>query len=110
MGSDNGSSYQKKYQEISAEDSDLSHNTNDGLSPSRIRRLVIIGALIAAAVGSYFAITLTRGSASANIEKTISTSKTVQVKKNGKLRLFDHLSTLIRVFDTWFMSVCLLHC
>lgn len=54
-----------------------------------------LGAVAAVCVGLFYLVTGTKGSSQHAVDKTISQSGMVQMKSNGKLKLFDSHSTLL---------------
>lgn len=92
---DNGNSYQKKYDGASGtyQQIDIDISNGDARPHNRnIRRVLLVGAAVAIAVGVYYGVTMPRTNPQAVVNKAISSSGTVQVKSDGKLKLFDNLS------------------
>jgi hypothetical protein len=106
-GSNNGgSSYQKydgasgSYQPVDGSDfEDLNSGSNHGRGAAsggnRWKTLAAMGVVVAAAVGVYYTVTTPKMNHNQEqIDKAISASGSgLQVKSNGKLKLFDSLST-----------------
>jgi hypothetical protein len=97
-------SYQKydgasgSYQEIP--------NPNGGSSPPRSRMKWIVGAVLVAVVGVVYTAVSTRGPSSAMMDKAVKKSG-LQVKADGKVKLFDEFSKLIKMEPTRSMySTC----
>jgi hypothetical protein len=77
-----------EYQEITGTGS------NNGSSTKSLGKMLVVGALVAVAIGIYYGATsIKHGKASHNVQKAMSVDSNVVVKANGKLRLFDELST-----------------
>lgn len=104
MSGKNGStsSYQKydgasgTYQQIGSEHDDLNGGANGSGSTLRRNRFLKLAGLVvvaAGAVGLYYAFTKPAINNQQQIDKTISSSGKIQVKSNGRLKLFDNLST-----------------
>jgi hypothetical protein len=99
MSNNNEGSYQKHdgasgtYQQVGSDHDDLNYNGPvRAVAKRRLLRLAGLGVLVAVAVGIYYVGTKPKINNQEQIDKTISSSGNVQVKSDGKLKLFDSLS------------------
>jgi len=96
MAGEKNGSYQKgpSPQEVDAASSSFdSNNGGGGDKKGAMKRILVVGAFAAVALGAYYALIGPRHNAKAAMDKTIAQSGSIKVsEKSGKLKLFDNLS------------------
>jgi len=96
MAGEKNGSYQKgpSPQEVDAASSSFDSNNGDGGDKKgAMKRILVVGAFAAVALGAYYALIGPRHNAKAAMDKTIAQSGSIKVsEKSGKLKLFDNLS------------------